>query len=222
MNHKPILPGFHPDPSVCRVGDEYFLATSTFEYVPGVPIYRSTDLMTWDLVGHAVPDEDEVAAGSGASEASSGIFAPTLRHHDGRFWMTTTSIGRIGEGQLITHADHPAGPWSTPVRVPGTPGIDPDLSWDDEGRCLLTWRGSQPGGIHQVQIDPFTGEPQEEARYLAPEHPSPRPGNRACRFRRTGGWELGRGVPRYSSIRVVSRFSCERARDIPCRGHVGG
>ncbi|WP_062289538.1 glycoside hydrolase family 43 protein [Demequina phytophila] len=157
MTTTPILPGFYPDPSVCRVGDAYFLATSTFEYVPGVPIHRSTDLVTWDLVGHALPDADVIRAPRGMAGASAGIFAPTLRHHDGLFWVATTSIGRLGEGQLITHAEGPAGPWSEPVFVPGTPGIDPDLAWLDDGTCLLTWRGFGPPGIHQVAIDPRTG-----------------------------------------------------------------
>ncbi|MGO1630347.1 glycoside hydrolase family 43 protein [Microbacterium sp.] len=168
MGDKPILPGFHPDPSICRAGDEYFIANSSFEYVPGVPIHRSADLVTWELVGHALPDAEEIAAPEGAAGASSGVFAPTLRHHDGRFWLTTTAIGRIREGQLITHAEHPDGPWSAPVRVPDTIGIDPDLAWDDEGRCLLTWRSMSPPGIRQVEIDPATGEQFGDTRMLWP------------------------------------------------------
>ncbi|WP_119696739.1 glycoside hydrolase family 43 protein [Microbacterium halotolerans] len=169
MGEKPILPGFHPDPSICRVGEEYFIANSSFEYVPGVPIHRSADLVTWELVGHALPDAEEIASPEGAEGASSGVFAPTLRHHDGRFWLTTTTIGRIREGQLITHAEHPDGPWSEPVRVPDTIGIDPDLAWDDDGRCLLTWRSMSPPGICQVEIDPETGERFGEARMLWPD-----------------------------------------------------
>ncbi|WP_062201406.1 glycoside hydrolase family 43 protein [Demequina salsinemoris] len=158
MSATPILPGFHPDPSICRVGEEYLIATSTFEYVPGVPIHRSTDLVTWELVGHVLADPEVVNAAPGAAGASQGIFAPTLRHRDGLLWMTTTSIRDVGAGQLITHAERPEGPWSEPVRVPGTLGIDPDLAWDDDGACLLTWRGFAPPGIHQVPIDPATGE----------------------------------------------------------------
>ncbi|WNM26606.1 family 43 glycosylhydrolase [Demequina capsici] len=158
MTDRPILPGFHPDPSICRAGEEYLIATSTFEYAPGVPIHRSTDLVTWELVGHALPDAVVINAAPGAEGASQGIFAPTLRHHDGLLWMTTTSIRDVGAGQLITHAERPEGPWSAPIRVPGTVGIDPDLAWDDDGTCLLTWRGFAPPGIHQVPIDPRTGE----------------------------------------------------------------
>lgn len=155
---RPILPGFFPDPSICRVGDTYYLANSTFEYVPGVPIHRSVDCVTWQLVGHALPDAAVVNAAPGRGGASQGIFAPTIRHHDGVFFVATTSIRDIGRGQLIVHATDPAGPWSEPVYVEGTPGIDPDLAWTDDGTCLLSWRGLAPAGIHQTPIDPMTGE----------------------------------------------------------------
>ncbi|WP_062301654.1 glycoside hydrolase family 43 protein [Demequina subtropica] len=153
----PILAGFYPDPSICRVGEWYYLASSTFEYVPGVPIHRSTDLVTWELVGHALTDAAVINAPTGIDGASSGIFAPTLRHHDGLFWMVTTSIRDAGRGQLIVHASDPAGPWSTPVYVPDTDGIDPDLAWLDDGTCVMTWCGHHPPAIYQVEVDPRTG-----------------------------------------------------------------
>ncbi|WP_062461919.1 glycoside hydrolase family 43 protein [Demequina soli] len=154
----PVLAGFYPDPSICRVGDAFYLASSTFEYVPGVPIHRSADLVEWELVGHALEDAAVINAPTGIGGASMGIFAPTLRHHDGLFWMVTTSIRDIGRGQLIVHASDPAGPWSAPVYVPDTPGIDPDLAWLEDGTCLLTWRGHGPSAIYQAEVDPLTGE----------------------------------------------------------------
>ncbi|MDQ2624790.1 MAG: family 43 glycosylhydrolase, partial [Actinomycetota bacterium] len=102
----PVVPGFHPDPSVCRVGEEYFLATSTFEYAPGVPIRRSSDLVTWSLVGHALSRSDQWPLGTLTD--SRGIFAPTLRHHDGKLWMITTDVDGAG-GQLLVTAEDPAG-----------------------------------------------------------------------------------------------------------------
>jgi hypothetical protein len=164
--HRPIIPGFFPDPSICRVGDTYYLANSSFEYVPGVPIHRSTDLAEWELIGHALPDAAVVNAAPGREGASQGIFAPTIRHRDGVFFVTTTSIRDVGRGQLIVHATDPAGPWSAPVYVEGTLGIDPDLAWTDDGTCLLSWRGFQPAGIHQVPIDPLTGERLGDASVL--------------------------------------------------------
>ena len=164
---RPVLPGFHPDPSICRVGDTYYLATSSFEYAPGVPIFRSTDLRSWELVGHALhrPSQLDVSKAG----PSGGIFAPTLRHHDGRFWVITTNWSDDG-GQLIVHADDAAGPWSEPVRIPSAIGIDPDLAWDVDGRCLMTWTGppedSVPAGIRQAAIDPLTGAILGETRWL--------------------------------------------------------
>ena len=155
---QPILPGFFPDPSVCRVGETYWLVNSTFEYVPGVPIHRSEDLLRWDLVGHALPDAAVVNAAPGRAGASQGIFAATIRHRDGLFYVTTTRIRDIERGQLIVHASNPAGLWSEPVYVAGTSGIDPDLAWTDDGSCLLTWAGKAPAGIHQVPVDPRSGE----------------------------------------------------------------
>jgi xylan 1,4-beta-xylosidase len=164
---RPVLSGFHPDPSVCRVGDTYYLATSSFEYAPGVPILRSTDLRSWELVGHALhrPSQLDVSKAG----PSGGIFAPTLRHHDGRFWMITTNWSDDG-GQLIVHAEDAAGPWSEPVRIPAAYGIDPDLAWDDDGTCLMSWTGPDldgvPAGIRQAPIDPLTGEILGETRWL--------------------------------------------------------
>ncbi|WP_033261199.1 glycoside hydrolase family 43 protein [Amycolatopsis vancoresmycina] len=149
----PIVPGFHPDPSICRVGDTYYLANSSFEYVPGVPIRRSTDLVSWDLVGHALTRPSQLPPSEGA--ANTGIYAPTLRHHDGRFYLVTTNI--LHGGHLIVTAEDPAGPWSDPVQVAGTDGIDPDLCWDEAGVCHLTWASFRLPGIASVPIDPATG-----------------------------------------------------------------
>lgn len=157
---RPILPGFHPDPTVCRVGDDYYLATSSFEYFPGVPVFHSTDLMSWTQIGHVLTRRSQFEEGAGGP--SGGIYAGTLRHHAGRFYYATTNINVHGRGQMILQSEDPAGPWSDPVYVPGAIGIDPDLAWDDEGRCLLTWhvldfeRGGQ--AIRQAQVDVDSGE----------------------------------------------------------------
>ena len=100
---------------------------------------------------------------------AAGIFAPTIRHHDGRFWMITTCINRVREGHLIVSATDPAGPWTTPVYTTGAIGIDPDLFWDEDGTCYLTWAGGWGGGmpIMQVAIDPETGELLGEPRGIS-------------------------------------------------------
>lgn len=157
---RPVIPGFHPDPSVCRVGETYYLACSSFEYAPGVPIFTSDDLLTWTLVGHALhtPAQLEVAD----ANPSGGIYAPTLRHHDGRFWMVTTNVSD-GPGHLLVTADDPAGPWSEPVRIEGAGGIDPDLAWDEDGTCYLTWCDQ---GLRQAVLDPATGDLLTEPRLV--------------------------------------------------------
>jgi xylan 1,4-beta-xylosidase len=166
MTQRPVIPGFHPDPSICRVGDTYYLATSSFEYAPGVPIFRSTDLRAWELIGHALDRPSQLDVSKAGP--SGGIFAPTMRHHDGRFWMITTNWSDDG-GQLLVWADDPAGPWSEPVRIPSAMGIDPDLAWDRDGTCLMTYAGFGPEGgegIVQSAIDPLTGEVLTERRWL--------------------------------------------------------
>lgn len=150
---NPVIPGFHPDPSVCRVGDDYYLACSSFEYFPGLPVFHSRDLVHWDQVGNAL--QRPLPA---TTPSSGGIYAPTLRHHDGRFWLITADAA--GAITLVTAAN-PAGPWSDPVAIPGVTGIDPDIAWDDEGRCLCTY-----AGIDQVRIDPRTGEVSGEPRRI--------------------------------------------------------
>ena len=166
MSSTPILPGFHPDPTICRVGDEYFLATSTFEYFPGVPIHCSTDLIHWEQIGNVLDRPSQLVVTRGIAGASRGIYAPTLRHHDGLFWLVTTNLDEIQRGHLIVHAADPGGPWSDPVYTEGVIGIDPDLAWDDDGTCFLTWKDPVAGGIAQVRVDPFTGRLLGERRIL--------------------------------------------------------
>jgi len=166
MTVRPIIPGFHPDPSICRVGDTYYLVCSSFEYAPGVPLYRSVDLRTWEQIGHVLDRPSQLNV-TGAV-ASGGIFAPTLRYHDGRFWMITTNM-TDGQGHLLVTAEDPAGPWSEPVRIRGALGIDPDLAWDEDGTCLLTWAAFDPagtGGISQAVLDPATGQLLSNRRLL--------------------------------------------------------
>ena len=155
---EPVLAGFYPDPSICRVGEDYFLVTSTFEYFPGVPIFTSRDLTSWRQIGNILERPSQLNVHPGIDHASGGVYAPTLRHHDGRFWMVTTNLHDIRDGHLIVHADHPEGPWSDPVYTRGVIGIDPDLAWDQEGRCFLTWSDVVSGAISQVQVEPLTGE----------------------------------------------------------------
>lgn len=165
-SRRPVIPGFHPDPSICRVGDAYWMVHSSFEYAPGVPLHRSTDLISWEQVGSVLarPAQLDVSVAPG----SGGITAPTLRHHDGRFWMITTNLADGGWQTLVT-AEDPLGPWSDPVRLPEVRGIDPDLAWDDDGTLLVSYAGfgaGGPAGLVQQAVDPRTGAALTERRRL--------------------------------------------------------
>ncbi|MFE2991699.1 family 43 glycosylhydrolase [Streptomyces sp. NPDC059262] len=159
QTHTRSPPEFHPNPSVCRVGDDYYLTRSSFEYVPGVPLFHNRDLMHWRQIGNVLDRPGQLRL-PWDTPSSAGIYAPTLRHHDGRFWLVATNVSS-GGGNLLVSATDPAGPWSDPVPLPGVPGIDPDLAWEEDGACWVT-----VAGISQVRIDPYTGETFGEPRPL--------------------------------------------------------
>lgn len=165
---RPIIPGFYPDPSICRVGDTYYVVNSSFEYLPGLPVHASTDLVTWRFVGNALTRPSQIPEHRG--NPSGSVYAPTIRHHDGRFWIVWTDTNQHGEGvgQLLIHAEDAAGPWSDPIEVPGTVGIDPDLCWDEDGVCHLTWAPHAPHlhPLGTVPIEPETGALLAEPRLL--------------------------------------------------------
>ncbi len=150
---NPIIPGSHPDPSICRVGGDYYLATSSFEYFPGVPIFYSRDLVHWRPIGHALTRPSQLDLEG--IRSSHGIFAPTLRFHEGCFYLITTLVG--GRGHFFVSTDDPAGEWSEPVGVPG-PQFDPDLFWDRDGTCWFTRNDWERGGIVTQRIELERGE----------------------------------------------------------------
>jgi alpha-N-arabinofuranosidase len=166
MFKNPILPGFYPDPSVCRVGDDYYLVTSSFEYFPGVPIFHSRDLVNWRQLGHALTRESQLPLA--AAKSSQGIFAPTIRHHDGTFYVVTTNVS--GGGSFYVTARDPAGDWSEPVWLPEpTFTMDPSLFFDADGRAYYTRHGGgERGGAYQAEIDLRTGRLEGEAKLIWP------------------------------------------------------
>lgn len=117
---NPLLPGFYPDPSIVRVGDDFYMVTSSFSFFPGVPIFHSRDLAHWEQIGHVLDRPSQLPLG--ADWISGGIFAPTLRFHDGVFYMITTNVDH--GGNFIVTAEDPAGPWSEPHWIEGAVGID--------------------------------------------------------------------------------------------------
>ena len=132
--NNPILPGFNPDPSICRVNDDYYLVTSSFTWYPGLPIYHSKDLVNWEIIGHAINRPDMIDMNN--LNDNDGIWAPTIRYHDGLFYLITTA-NKSGGNFYVTASD-PKGPWSDPVWLKNAIGIDPSLFWDEDGKCYYT------------------------------------------------------------------------------------
>ncbi|MFI7343159.1 glycoside hydrolase family 43 protein [Streptomyces sp. NPDC050085] len=136
---NPVLPGFHPDPSIVRVCDTYYVVNSTFEWLPGVPVHRSTDLAHWEPAGHILDRPDLVDLRGVADSA--GVWAPSLSHHDGLFWLAYSIVRTTGnpfkdvDNYLIT-APSIEGPWSAPVFL-NSSGFDPSLFHDEDGRTWL-------------------------------------------------------------------------------------
>lgn len=138
---NPLAAGFFPDPSITRRGADFYMAVSSFAYTPGLPILHSRDLVNWQLVGHALTRPSQLdMSGLGISR---GIFAPTLRYHNGLFYLIGTAVDS-GGNFILTAAD-PAGPWSDPIWLPPIDGIDPDIFFDEDGRVFITHNGPPPG-----------------------------------------------------------------------------
>ncbi len=160
---NPVLRGFHPDPSICRVGQDYYLVVSSFEYFPGLPIYHSRDLVNWTQIGNCLQRADEfplLPVGD-----SGGVWAPTIRWHEGKFYVTAT-LEKYGN--FIVTAEDPAGEWSAPVWLPEVGGIDPSLYFEDRHVWYCTNDRLLPDepGICLQEIDPATGRVTSERRMI--------------------------------------------------------
>ena len=168
---NPILRGGYPDPSITRVGDDYYIVNSTFEYFPGLPIHHSRDLVNWTLVGHGIHDpghyRDEVNLVDVQSDG--GIHAPSIRWHDGLFHIITTNVYNPGNGEptemvnFVITAENVAGPWSAPRVIEGAPGIDPDIFFDDDGKVWYV-------GNHGPSDPEFPGQGEIWLQQLDPEN----------------------------------------------------
>ena len=158
---NPIISGYNPDPSICRVGDDYYIVNSSFEYFPGVPVYHSKNLVNWELIGNCLDRKSQLLLEK--CKPSGGIYAPTLRYHDGTFFMTTTNVSH--KGNFIVHTKDIKKGWSEPVWI-DQGGIDPSLLFDDDGTVyFLSTATDEQGeaGIFMCEINPFTGEKLTES-----------------------------------------------------------
>jgi xylan 1,4-beta-xylosidase len=138
---NPILRGYYPDPAIERVGDKYYMVNSTFAHWPGIPIHESSDLVHWKLVGHALTDAAKYSFdGLGISR---GVFAPSIHHKDGTFYVINTLVD--AGGNFFVTAKNPAGPWSEPVWLKEIDGIDPSFFFDEDGKTYILNNGPPQG-----------------------------------------------------------------------------
>lgn len=165
---NPIIPGFYPDPSICHVNGDYYLVNSSFEYFPGVPLWHSTDLKNWNQIGHVLTRDSQLELGN--CPASAGVFAPTIREHNGRFYMITTNVNWFPKGtpNFFVYTDDIGGKWSEPVPVAHM-GIDPTLFFDDDGTVYYAGTGFDENGNQGIvlfQIDISNGNILSEKKYI--------------------------------------------------------
>ena len=139
---NPILPGFYPDPSICNADGVYYLVCSSFSYVPGLPVFKSRNLVSWEQIGNVI-DRPEQLDFTGAG-VSRGLFAPTIRYHEGKFYCICTQVDKLGN--FFVTADKPEGPWSNPIAIEGAEGIDPSLFFDDDGTAWYIGTRPAPEG----------------------------------------------------------------------------
>ncbi|WNS43984.1 family 43 glycosylhydrolase [Paenibacillus sp. MMS20-IR301] len=173
---NPVLYADYSDPDVIRVGDDYYMTASSFNHMPGLPVLHSRDLVNWTLVNHALerldlPGYDQVQHGK-------GVWAPSLRHHDGKFWIF---FGTPDEGIFMTQAEDPLGAWSAPHLVKAAKGwIDPCPFWDEDGQAYLVhaFAKSRSGIkhiLHVCAMSPDGRELLDEGRLIidgTADHPT--------------------------------------------------
>ncbi len=211
---NPILPGFHPDPSICRVNRDYYLVTSSFEFFPGVPLFHSEDLIHWEQIGHVLTRESQLVLEK--CPVSGGIWAPTIRYNKGRFYVTTTNFSH--GGNFIVWTDDIDGEWSDPIWIKQK-GIDPSLFFDDDGTVYFVSTYDMPDGqaIGQCIIDIETGNMLTETKIIwngsggkYPEGPH--------MFRKNGIYYLmiAEGGTEYGHMETIARSSSPWGPFIGC------
>ena len=145
--YSPILQGCYPDPSICRKGNDYYLACSSFAVYPGVPIFHSTDLVNWKPIGHVLERPSQLKLQN--CKISEGIYAPTIRYnpYNDTFYMITTHIGG-GLGNIIVKTFDPAKGWSDPIKL-NFDGIDPSIFFDDDGKAYIVHNDAPEQALYE-------------------------------------------------------------------------
>lgn len=150
---NPIIKGFHPDPSICRKDEDYYLVTSSFEYLPAVPLFHSKNLIEWEPIGHCLTKEEQIDLKD--VPCSGGIFAPTIRYHNGCFYMITTNMKK---GNFIVKTNDIDKGFGNPIFI-DIKGIDPSLYFENDKVYVQNAYFDKTGSyIQQTEIDIETGK----------------------------------------------------------------
>ena len=163
---NPVIRGYNPDPSVCKANGKFFLVTSSFQFFPGVPLFESDDLINWKQIGYCLTRESQLRLDNVGS--SGGIYAPTIRYNEGRFYMVTTNMGHEeAEGNYFVWTDDIYGQWSEPVYV-DQEGIDPSLYFENGKTYFISNcdAENEQSAILQCEIDPATGKKLTESKII--------------------------------------------------------
>ncbi|GAB2771348.1 glycoside hydrolase family 43 protein [Hymenobacter latericoloratus] len=167
---NPILNGFYPDPSVIRVGTDYYLVNSTFSYFPGIPVFHSKDLKNWQQIGNVISRPSQM--NFLGDRMTRGLFAPAIEYHNGTYYVTCTLIDH--KGNFVVTAKNPAGPWSDPIFLPEVKGIDPSLYFEGS-KAYVIYNSDPPNNkplydghrsIKMIELDPVKLQTVGEARIL--------------------------------------------------------
>ncbi|UOR06564.1 glycoside hydrolase family 43 protein [Hymenobacter aerilatus] len=167
---NPILAGFYPDPSIVRVGSDYYLVNSTFAYFPGIPVMHSKDLKNWKQIGNVISRPSQM--NFLGDRMTRGLFAPAIEHHNGTYYVTCTMIDH--KGNFVVTAKNPAGPWSDPVFLPQVRGIDPSLYFESD-KAYVIYNSDPPDNkplydghrsIKIIELNPQTLQTVGEAKIV--------------------------------------------------------
>lgn len=170
---NPVLAGCFPDPSICRKGKDYYLVNSSFSYYPGIPIWHSTDLLRWELIGHVLDRPSQLNLKK--NRLNGGIYAPDIKYnpHDDTFYLITTNCSG-GGNFYVTCKDPHKGHWSDPVYLPEVTGIDPAVFFDEDGKAYIV-HNTEPEGtplydghraIRIHEFDPATGKTRGKGKVI--------------------------------------------------------
>ena len=144
MYHNPIRRGMFPDPSIVRVGEDYYMVNSSFIFFPCIPISHSKDLIHWEIIGHAVTEPEWASLDE--LEGGRGYWAPDISYDNGKFYITATyrlnDTGNVYRKQIVVSSEKPEGPYSKPALI-DEDGIDPSIFHEDGRHYMLLNRGAR-------------------------------------------------------------------------------